>query len=97
MKILSSAKRVKLKRVAPGYYVGKTTLLYDDKEIPVEVSISSVEGERKWYFIIEDKSINRYSNIGGDDWYNTKAEAVMALQEVLSSGVMRTSWGWVSK
>lgn len=79
--------RLKLKRVAPGYYAGQVTTTLDGK--PWTVTASVHEAKRNaWYWQINTDDAT--------EWYPSKRAAAKALMHALDRGFRRDSkWGIV--
>lgn len=92
-----SSGRLKLKRVRPGYYTGRTTTKLNGRPVEVEIEVAQQdEGERRWYTTVErphDQGSSRSRIVGGDDTFPSKREAVIALEEALRIGFRPMSWG----
>jgi len=78
--------KLKLKRVAPGYYEGPARTKLDGK--PWKVMARVVQAQRgAWYWTIDSED--------AEDWYPTKREAAKALAAALEIGFRRSKWGLV--
>ena len=63
-----------MKRIAPGYYRQIRKLGGHEWEL----EIVKVEGQEYWYWDASCEERGRY-NVGGDDWYPRKRDALEAL------------------
>jgi hypothetical protein len=89
--------RLKLKRVRPGYYTGRSTTRISDRQaavVEVEVIQRGAGSDHRWYTTVEalhDQGSSRI--LAGEDTYATKHDAVVDLERMLAIGFRHMNWG----
>jgi len=83
----------KLKRVSPGYYVGRVRTEVKGEETVVGVSLTHTEpvsGFRRgpWYFeVFGDPELHGHGSLAGGDWFATARQAQDELRQALTLGI----------
>jgi hypothetical protein len=75
---------VKLKLVAPGYYVSSVKTKLDGKIVDAKAEIVKIEGKPNWKIRLtsDDKDFLD----GSEEWFRTKSDAVPGLKDILNIG-----------
>ena len=101
---MPATKKLKWKRVAPGYYkADAVTVLYNPRTDElwlqdVEASVSRVENDWGVSWIVLIGFFDQYSYtalVDGADPVNTYADAKASAAYSLDGGFVSSKWGWV--
>jgi len=75
---------IKLKLVAPGYYVSSVKTKLDGKTVSVKAEIVKIEGKQNWK--IRLASDDKEFLDGSEEWFRTKSDAIKGLKDILGIG-----------